>query len=174
MARRRPRSFTRPFRRRAGPSDAMSGSAARRVAWRRWKRRHPQAVADQLRRQDFRCHWCGRPLWITRPIWLDAGSHLRPTWDHLIPLAAGGTNARENLVLVCRTCNNDRTNVRTAWHPLLPTPLDETLALLVEWPPDAPIRCRCGHGFYHARAYHRHRKRLGWVGHEPWADPAIS
>jgi hypothetical protein len=27
------------------------------------------------------------------------------TWDHLIPKGRGGTNARENLVLSCRSCN---------------------------------------------------------------------
>jgi 5-methylcytosine-specific restriction endonuclease McrA len=43
------------------------------------------------------CQWCGRRLG-----WREA------TADHVMPLAAGGTNAWSNLVISCGPCNHDR------------------------------------------------------------------
>ena len=43
------------------------------------------------------CHWCG------------AKQKLRTTTiEHVVPLAAGGTNDMENLALACKKCNNER------------------------------------------------------------------
>jgi len=42
-----------------------------------------------------RCYWCGKPWTKTR----------RPTHDHIIPLARGGSNTIENSVCACRSCN---------------------------------------------------------------------
>lgn len=52
-----------------------------------------------LRRDGFRCQYCGRP-----------GSDL--TIDHIVPIALGGKHAWDNVVACCQRCNNvkaDRT-----------------------------------------------------------------
>ena len=33
------------------------------------------------------------------------------TWDHIIPISRGGTNAQENLQLMCKRCNEEKGNV---------------------------------------------------------------
>lgn len=43
------------------------------------------------------CHWCGRYL-----------SFRRATLDHVLPAGHGGGNARDNLVIACAPCNNQR------------------------------------------------------------------
>jgi hypothetical protein len=42
------------------------------------------------------CHWCKRPWAKNR----------RPTHDHVIPLAKGGSNTLENSCCACRECNS--------------------------------------------------------------------
>ena len=51
-------------------------------------------VLRLLEDQGFRCHWCGGDI--------SGGKH---TVDHYIPLAKGGSNGPENLVMACLTCN---------------------------------------------------------------------
>lgn len=34
-----------------------------------------------------------------------------PTWDHVIPIAKGGPNCRENLVVVCSQCNFEKADL---------------------------------------------------------------
>lgn len=84
------------YRRRTLPQQR-----AYRVAYKARKKGAPGAfTADDVARleaaQDRRCHWCQRPLIGTY--------HL----DHFIPLARGGTNRAENIVLSCATCNTSR------------------------------------------------------------------
>lgn len=50
-------------------------------------------VRDQRQRQKDRCYWCGEKT----------GKHYHV--DHVIPLALGGTNGPENIVIACPTCN---------------------------------------------------------------------
>lgn len=57
------------------------------------------------------CHWCQLPF--TRQI--------RPTIEHLLPTARGGTNERSNLVLACSSCNRWRKHGDL---PMVPTRLD--------------------------------------------------
>jgi len=52
-------------------------------------------VQEQLGRQRRRCFWCGEPV-------PKRGYHV----DHVVPLALGGSNAPENLVIACSTCNH--------------------------------------------------------------------
>lgn len=51
-------------------------------------------------RSAWRCVYCLRPLAETAEHPDD-----RPTVDHVVPRARGGTNRRRNLALACRSCN---------------------------------------------------------------------
>ena len=53
----------------------------------------PAYRAAKKRLNGLPCHWCGR---------------VSDTVDHLIPVAAGGTNSAENLVPACKRCNSRR------------------------------------------------------------------
>lgn len=53
-------------------------------------------IQIQMRSQANRCWWCG--------VGLDKGWHI----DHLIPLAKGGSNNPENIVISCPHCNVSR------------------------------------------------------------------
>ena len=52
-------------------------------------------------RDEGICQLCGYPV-STDP---DAPEALRPQYDHLMPLAAGGTNTRDNVILAHAYCN---------------------------------------------------------------------
>lgn len=56
-----------------------------------------RAVAE---RSAWRCVYCLRPL-------AEGAEHPadRPTVDHVVPRARGGTSRRRNLVAACRPCN---------------------------------------------------------------------
>jgi 5-methylcytosine-specific restriction endonuclease McrA len=60
-----------------------------------------------LRRSNL-CRYCRRPV-----------AKRNSTLDHIIPRARGGTSARSNLTLACKTCNafkGDRSPAElTAW-----------------------------------------------------------
>lgn len=49
------------------------------------------------------CARCGRNMqrWVSRRF---------PTLDHIVPLSKGGSNARENLRVICNVCNSSRGN----------------------------------------------------------------
>lgn len=51
-------------------------------------------------RDSFRCLYCGADLRHAAPADV--------TLDHLLPRSAGGTNAADNLVTACRSCNSSR------------------------------------------------------------------
>jgi len=59
------------------------------------KRRKRRAL---LRRDGAACAYCGRPFGTGLPF-------SRPTIEHVVPLARGGSNALTNLVLACKPCN---------------------------------------------------------------------
>lgn len=64
---------------------------ARKKSYRRDKKR--------LLARDPRCYWCKCEL-----------NTQTATLDHVIPLARGGSNATDNLVLSCEPCNKDKGN----------------------------------------------------------------
>lgn len=76
------------------------------------KKIRPQTATTMPRRSVLwdkfkgRCHYCNAPLVSWR-----AGNrpgvlpHQKPTIDHKIPKALGGTSEIDNLVLSCATCN---------------------------------------------------------------------
>jgi hypothetical protein len=69
-----------------------------------------RAVRRVLRRDGYRCAWCG-----------GFGS----TVDHVIPVCWGGRTVPDNLVVACRACNHSRHNalpsVFLGWTGMRPT-----------------------------------------------------
>jgi 5-methylcytosine-specific restriction endonuclease McrA len=63
--------------------------------------------------QDGLCFYCRAPMQIEDS-----------TFDHLLPLALGGMDRIDNLILACRSCNSEKS------HGLL-TPLGRELAAQV-------------------------------------------
>lgn len=55
--------------------------------------------ADAYRKQNGKCHWCGKHV--------PKGEE---TADHLEELSRGGLTTRDNIVMACQKCNNDRSN----------------------------------------------------------------
>lgn len=53
----------------------------------------------RLLKKDPHCRWCG----------CDLDAHTA-TLEHVVPLARGGTNRRENLAIACEVCNHARGN----------------------------------------------------------------
>jgi 5-methylcytosine-specific restriction endonuclease McrA len=64
-------------------------------------REYRKARAEILATESV-CYICGKPVDVTIK---DKYNPLAPTVDHIIPLAKGGTNERENLALAHRQCN---------------------------------------------------------------------
>ena len=52
--------------------------------------------------QKFQCIYCRGPLTMK------GTGVTRATLDHRVPLARGGSNGRENLVVCCQRCNNKK------------------------------------------------------------------
>jgi 5-methylcytosine-specific restriction endonuclease McrA len=69
------------------------------------KKRHKSKLASgvclsrraMMLAEDPHCKYCGKELTMQTA-----------TIDHVIPRCKGGTNAKENLVLACFKCNNDK------------------------------------------------------------------
>lgn len=53
-------------------------------------------VAAQYKRQKGTCYWCGRRVGKTYHV------------DHVIPLAKGGSNGPDNIVIACPQCNQSK------------------------------------------------------------------
>ena len=68
-------------------------------------RRKPSPTIQNriLREQENRCFWCSQKL--------DHGH----VWDHLVPVAVGGSNHASNFVASCRICNS----IKSAKSPVL-------------------------------------------------------
>lgn len=61
-------------------------------------------IVELGERDGWRCHLCERSVDKTRR----GNDPLAPTYDHLIPVVDGGTDAPENLRLAHRHCNTRR------------------------------------------------------------------
>ena len=81
------------------PLDARAG-ALRRTSMR------PRGSNDRAARvpHDGRCAYCGRSFGSLVE-WKGKGRFLGLTFDHVIPLAAGGPNTKSNSVACCTVCN---------------------------------------------------------------------
>lgn len=68
---------------------------------------------------------------------------LKPTIDHVIPLALGGKDDLDNLVLACRNCNRDKGRLRKEYFEAVELPI--TLAKIKRTPPPLsetePVAC---------------------------------
>jgi 5-methylcytosine-specific restriction endonuclease McrA len=81
-----------------------------RVVWRRRRARKSNApgshtaadVASQYSRQRGKCFWCHKKVEDDRHV------------DHVVPLALGGSDGPENLVVSCPSCNRRK----SARHPM--------------------------------------------------------
>ena len=52
--------------------------------------------------QNHRCCWCNEPMDEHGPL------DQRPTFEHLVPLSAGGADTPRNLAIACHRCNTRR------------------------------------------------------------------
>ena len=71
------------------------------------------AVAVNTRRATFEsyqhhCARCNQPSGET-------SEHLKLTIDHIVPKSLGSSNRRENLMLLCGSCNNRKGNNLLKW-----------------------------------------------------------
>lgn len=70
----------------------------------------PQLRNEILERNGFTCQLCGAgPLDIDP---YDPKRKTRLQVDHLVPISQGGTDDRENLRVLCSTCNQARSNIQ--------------------------------------------------------------
>lgn len=70
----------------------------------------PQLRNEILERNGFTCQLCGAgPLDIDP---YDPKRKARLQVDHLVPISQGGTDDRENLRVLCSTCNQARSNIQ--------------------------------------------------------------
>ena len=103
-------------------ADRPRGNQRRNI-----QKRGRRKLGKLLARQDYKCHWCEKPLvrystfnqsviiqkakdWIT---WEDEiGDKYKSWWattDHLIPVRENGESTMENMVAACGPCNRRRT-----------------------------------------------------------------
>jgi 5-methylcytosine-specific restriction endonuclease McrA len=76
-----------------------------------------------LRRDGFRCQYCGR-------------TDLPLTIDHMVPKSKGGEESWENLITACTRCNTakgDRTPQEAGLHPLRPPVRPSHIMLLRQY-----------------------------------------
>lgn len=90
----------------------MSAKDSRRRQ--RWQEKRKRRIQALLERDPHVCHYCQTPLAVDGKgyQWHSSGEFmlLSPGYaachiDHVIPIAAGGSDDLENLVLSCDKCN---------------------------------------------------------------------
>lgn len=77
-------------------------------------------------RQNYRCFYCGLPMWAARPgdfaaryrLTKRQAMSLQCTAEHLLAQCDGGTDAAANIVAACVYCNRKRHARRVAPDPL--------------------------------------------------------
>lgn len=75
--------------------------ADREIARRRSAMNANPALAKTIRERDGdECRYCGRLV-----NWRNRRGDDGGTYDHIVPIVAGGSDAAENLVVCCRACN---------------------------------------------------------------------
>jgi len=71
----------------------------------------PQLRNEILERNGFTCQQCGAAAGDPDPY--TPGRKVRLHVDHIVPIAQGGTDDRDNLRALCSTCNQGRGNIQT-------------------------------------------------------------
>jgi hypothetical protein len=90
-------------------SAEVSRRRAKRAANRQRRQRQIEATTDgiteaeldKLKDEAGRCPRCNVEM-------TDAPGRAQKTWDHTMPLAAGGCHTRDNIRVICRFCNQTR------------------------------------------------------------------
>lgn len=70
-----------------------------------------QLRAEILERNGYTCRRCGAGSEDPDPV--NLGRRLRLHVDHVIPVSQGGTNEKENLLVLCSCCNQGKANIRS-------------------------------------------------------------
>lgn len=84
-----------------------------------------------------KCHYCGIEVAYKKSTLSTASN--AATRDHVVPISAGGTNAKHNIVLACLACNQNKADVsgkcQAEWMESTPLQkaLHEQLKIIVEW-----------------------------------------
>ena len=87
--------------------------ATSRTGTTEWLRARATCIRHARRSGQSTCPLCGIELaWDTHNL------PTSPEVDHIIPVAAGGTDEQSNLRVICMTCN--RTRGKTLPTPILP------------------------------------------------------
>jgi 5-methylcytosine-specific restriction endonuclease McrA len=91
----------------ANPEKVLAKSSRRRARHLGAGRMPPAGtLAILFEMHDGRCVYCDRILYWDVCDLKDKSTDM--TWDHIVPLVAGGTHAPENLVPACRSCNSSK------------------------------------------------------------------
>lgn len=69
-----------------------------------------QLRAEILERNGYTCRRCGAGPEDPDPT--NPGRRMRLNVDHIIPISQGGTNDKENLLVLCSCCNQGKANIR--------------------------------------------------------------
>lgn len=85
---------------------------------------HAPSEAERLEREPWRAAYASRAYRVNRELRYQiagarceaCGTRLRPGWhcDHVIPVKNGGTNAIDNLRVLCRPCHDEKTRADRA------------------------------------------------------------
>jgi 5-methylcytosine-specific restriction endonuclease McrA len=75
-----------------------------------------QALAHRRRRRDLARRQCGKCFYCQRPMTGPVGPGVTQpasmmTIDHRVPLARGGSNDADNVVLCCKKCNASKSDL---------------------------------------------------------------
>lgn len=69
-----------------------------------------QLRREILERNGYTCRRCGAGPEDPDPT--NPGRRMRLNVDHIIPISQGGTNDKENLLVLCSCCNQGKANIR--------------------------------------------------------------
>ena len=70
----------------------------------------PKLRTEILERNGFSCQQCGATAHDSDP--LNPGRKLRLHIDHIVPISQGGDDSRDNLRVLCSTCNEGGSNLQ--------------------------------------------------------------
>lgn len=71
----------------------------------------PQLRTEILERNGYTCQLCGAGPGDADPF--NPNRKVRLHIDHVVPISQGGTDRKENLRVLCSTCNQGRANIQT-------------------------------------------------------------
>ena len=74
--------------------------------FKRIQMRKEYPIGDLIKDFGKKCYHCG--VIVSYPKAKGVLSDCSATRDHLVPLSIGGENSKDNIVLSCRKCNNNR------------------------------------------------------------------